>query len=59
MPTLATEPFIERGLGASDFFQDVVCPCCPDDGLWLLIVAVDVFSDSHDELFKFLKDSAP
>src|ERR1700679_3607411 len=51
--------FIGRGLSASPFFEDVVSLCCPDEGLRVLIVAVDVFSDSHDQLFEVLKDSAP
>ena len=41
-----------------DFFQDVRCFCRPDDGFWILIVAIDVFSNGHDQLFEILEDAA-
>ena len=46
-------------LSASHLFEDVAGLCCPDERLRILIVAVDVFSDGHDQLFEVLKDSAP
>jgi len=39
--------------------EDVVCLCGPNKGFWVLIVAVDVVSDGHDELLEILEDSAP
>jgi hypothetical protein len=36
---------------------DVVC--CPDKGFWGFVVAVDVFSDGHDELLQVVEDATP
>ncbi len=42
-----------------DFFEYVICLCGPDEGLWVVVVAVDVVTDGHNELFEILEDSAP
>ena len=51
--------FIPRSLSAGDLFQDVICFGGPDEGLGILIVAVDVISDGYDELFEVLEGAAP
>lgn len=38
--------------GAGDFSQDVVGLGGPDERFWVQVVAVDVISDGHDELFE-------
>src|SRR5579863_54369 len=37
---------IERGLSASDLFEDVVCLGGPYEGLWVLVVGDDVVADA-------------
>ena len=46
-------------MSTGDFFEDVVRLGGPDEGLWVVVVAVDVVADGHDEVFKILKDSTP
>ena len=46
-------------MSACDLFQDVSGLCGPDEGLWVIVVAVDVFCDGGDELFKVLEYAAP
>ena len=40
------------------FFEDVGSLGCPDEGLWILNVDIDVASDRHDELFEVPKVAA-
>ena len=50
---------IQDCVSAGDFFQDVYGLGGPDEGFGVLIVAVDVVADGHDELFGVLEDAAP
>jgi hypothetical protein len=43
---------MQNGPCAGDFFEDVVGLCGPDEGLGVIVVAVDVVADGHDELFE-------
>jgi hypothetical protein len=50
-------PVVEhRPLAAYDA---VACGGCPDEGLWVLIVNVDVIPNCHNQLFEVLEDAAP
>ena len=40
-------------------FQDVCRFGGPDEGLGVLVVSVDVFSDGDDQLFEVLEDAGP
>jgi len=46
-------------LSAGDFFQDVCGFGGPDEGLWVVVVPVDVVTDGGDELLDVLEDAAP
>jgi hypothetical protein len=46
-------------LSAGDFFEDVGSFGGPDEGLWILVVVVDVVADGQDELFEVAEDAAP
>jgi hypothetical protein len=39
--------------------QDVVGLGGPDEGLGILVMAIDVLSDGHDELLQVLEDATP
>ena len=51
-------PIIERASGTLDLFEDIGSFRRPDEGLGVLIVFVDVLSDSHDQFFWIVKDPA-
>ncbi len=40
-----------------DFFQDVVGSGGPDEGLGILIVVIDIFTNGHDELLKIAENA--
>ena len=44
---------------AGDLLEDVVGFCGPDEGLGVLVVSVDVLTDSHDELLEVLENASP
>ena len=52
-------PIIKTCVSAFNLLQDVGGFRGPDEGLWVLIVAVDVFVDCGDQLFDAAEDAAP
>ena len=49
---------MQDGAGAGDLLQDVAGLCGPDKGLGILVVAVDIVTDGHDELFEVVEHAA-
>jgi hypothetical protein len=50
---------MQDSAGAGDFLKDVAGLGGPDERLGIVVVAVDVVTDSHDELFEIVEDAAP
>ena len=49
---------MKGGASAGDLFEDVGGFGCPDEGLWILVVVVDVAADGGNESLKVLEDAA-
>ena len=50
---------MERAACTGNLFQDVARLRGPNEGLWVLVVAIDVIADHHDELFEVVEYAAP
>ena len=52
-------PIIQSAAGTLDLFEDIGSLGGPDERLRAPVVLVDVLSDSHDQFFRIMKDTAP
>src|SRR5512141_2560837 len=50
---------MQGAAGAFDFLQNVGSAGRPDEGFGLVVVAVDVTADRHDQFFQITKYTAP
>ena len=51
-------PIIECASGTLDLFEDIESLGGPDEWLGTVVMFVDVLSDSHNQFFRVVKDTA-